>query len=437
MLRRKKLMDQIIEGKLFINKQLQNYCIGISDGKIITIRKTLLGAPRKKFPKKLILPAGIDIHVHLRDPGFVHKENFHTGSIAAAYGGVSCVCDMPNTRPFTSSINEIKKKEKIAQKKSVVDYGLYAGINEKNLSVLETFNEFCCGYKVYLGETTLIGSAQQQFLTDLFDKMNAVDKVLAVHAEDNECLKRNKREVNTLNDQVLARPAECEVTAIASLLKIQRKIGIKLHICHISSLDALNILENRSSAITVGVTPHHLFFDIGMKMKNPQWLKVNPPIRFTADRIALLKAFTDGKIDVVESDHAPHTLQEKAGGFGEVPSGMPGVETMYPLLLGAVQRDVVSLSCVIDHVCVRPAEIINISKGCIAIGYDADLCVVDHKKGEVISSDRLHYKCKWTAFEGHKAIFPSDVFIRGNQVISNYEIINEANTGKNIGRRGA
>jgi dihydroorotase len=430
-------MDQIIEGKLFINKQLQNYCIGISDGKIIKIRKTLLGAPRKNFSKKLILPAAIDIHVHFRDPGFVQKENFHTGSIAAAYGGVSCVCDMPNTRPFTSNVNEIKKKDKIAQNKSVVDYGLYAGVTEKNLPVLETLSEFCCGYKVYLGDTTATSSVEQQFLTDLFEKMNAGDKVLAVHAEDNECLKRNKREVNTLNDHVLARPVNCEVTAIASLLKIHRKNGIKLHFCHISSLDALILLENHSSAITLGVTPHHLFFDIGMKLVNPQWFKVNPPIRLSVDRMALWKAFTDGKIDVVESDHAPHTLQEKADGFGEVPSGMPGVETMYPLLLGAVQRDVVSLSSVIDHVCVRPAEVINIPKGRIAIGYDADLCIVDHKKVEEISSDRLHYKSKWTAFEGHKAIFPSDVFIRGNQVISHYEMINEANAGRNIGRKGA
>lgn len=434
---RKNLMDRIIEGKVFINNELQNCCIGISDGKIIKIRKTLLGTPRKKYPKKLILPTGVDIHVHFRDPGFIQKEDFHTGSIAAAYGGISCVCDMPNTHPFTSSVNGIKIKDKIAEKKSVVDYGLYAGVNEKNLAELEAFNEFCCGYKVYLGETTEDSGLQQRFLPDLFDELNADGKILAIHAEDHECLRRNRGIVNTLKDHVVTRPADCEVTAITSLLKLHREREIKLHICHISSMEVLSILENHSSNITIGVTPHHLFFDIGMKTKKPSQLKVNPPIRLKADRAALWKAFVSGKIDVVESDHAPHTLEEKAMGFGETPSGMPGVETLYPLLLGAVQRGAVSLSRVINHVCIRPSEVINIPKGRVAKGYDADLCVVDYKKAQEISSDELHYKCKWTAFEGHKAIFPSEVFIRGNQVISDYEIINEANNCINIGKQGA
>jgi len=430
-------MDQIIEGKAFVNNSLHECCIGISNGKIIEVKKTLTGAPRKKFPKKIIFPSGIDIHVHFRDPGFIDKEDFHSGSIAAAYGGISCICDMPNTRPFTSTINALKKKDMVAKRKSIVDYGLYAGIDKENISEINSLSEHCCGYKLFLGNSTESNIVPAEKLPTIFKQLNNINKLLAVHAEDEKCLSDHNRRELSLYDHLLSRPKECEIKAIKLLIQLHTETNIQLHICHISSAAAIQQLEKRASSISIGATPHHLFFDIHKKISNPSFMKVNPPIRDSPDREYLWNSFASGKIDVVESDHAPHTLAEKCVDFDKSPSGMPGVETMFPILLAASKQAKLSLATIINCVCRRPAELINAPKGCIASGYDADLCVVDLKNVQKVSTEDLHSKCNWTPFEGFKAIFPSDVLIRGDPVIRDYESIGKAGNSKNIGKIGA
>jgi len=430
-------MDQILEGKAFIDNSFHDCCIGITDGKIVDIKKIISGPNRKIFSKRLILPAGIDIHVHFRDPGFPQKEDFYTGSLSAAFGGISCICDMPNTKPFTASTDTLKEKNSIAQKKSVIDYGLYLGITKNNLSELQNIHALCCGFKLFLGKTTESNEIDTESLSSVFKNVSDINKILAVHAEDANCLDKHRKKESTLHDHASGRPEICEVTSIEKLLSIHSETNIRLHICHISSAAAMKILYKRNRSITVGVTPHHIFLNIEIEHRLPSYFKVNPPIRQMHDKDFLMNSLKMGKIDVVESDHAPHTCDEKENEFHSAPAGLPGVETMFPMLLAKAREDKIALSSVIRNCAHRPAEIMGVSKGQIAVGKDADFCIIDYNNIQNIKEENLHSKCKWSPFNGLKAIFPSDVYVRGSAVISDYVFVGEKGFGKNFVSQGA
>jgi dihydroorotase len=430
-------MDLIIEGNAFIKNQIQDCCIGIKNGKIVEIKKTLDGAPRKKYTNKIILPSGIDIHVHFRDPGNTHKEDFYHGSTAAAYGGISCVCDMPNNHPFTSTNTALIEKDRIAKNKAVVDYGLYLGIDENNLSTLEAGHELCCGYKLFMGKSTDATSLSTNKLPQLFHQLQKEDKILAVHAEDEQCLNKHSRNEKSLDDHLLSRPEQCEIKAIERLLELHKETNIRMHICHITTAKAIKKLLKRNQDISIGVTPHHMFFNSKIGSSNSSFFKVNPPLRTNNDNKFIWKSFLDGMIDVIESDHAPHTFDEKSDVFDSSPSGMPGVETMFPILLAKSKKEDIPLSVVVNAICYRSGRLMRIPKGEIKVGFDADFCVVDYDNIQKISSENIHYKCGWTAFEGFDAIFPSDVLVRGNPIIEDYELVGDSGLGRNIAKRGA
>ncbi len=425
-------MDQIIEGTAFINNKLLKCCIGITDGIISHIKKNLDGAPKKTFSdSNIILPSGIDLHVHFRDPGFPDKEDFYMGTKAAAYGGITCICDMPNTKPFTDTPRHINEKNAIAQSKSVIDYGLYAGITSKNYGNLEQFDTYNCGYKLYLSNTTETTGCDINILPDSFSFLKKHPNLLLVHAEDPLYLKKDIVEDN-LNDHFNARPINSEVQAVTKLLHYQKQYGIPLHICHISSKEALILLQKASKEVTVGVTPHHFFLHKNLCINQPAFFKVNPPLRTPEDQSFLLNAVNDKMIDIFESDHAPHTISEKTQPFSVAPAGMPGVETMYPLLLAAVKRDKFTLSRVIELICKKPAKLLRIPKGSIEVGYHADLSIFNFKDVIKISVERLHTKCGWSPFVGWQGIFPSYVMSRGTMIIADHDFIGNKGYGKNI-----
>ncbi|MBU0497540.1 MAG: dihydroorotase [Candidatus Thermoplasmatota archaeon] len=425
-------MDQIIEGTAFINNRLAKCCIGITDGIITQIKNNLDGAPKKTFSdKNIILPSGIDIHVHFRDPGFPDKEDFYFGTRAAAYGGITCICDMPNSKPFTGTVAHIKEKNQIAQAKSIIDYGLFAGITTNNSQVFHRLNRYACGFKLYLSETTGSEGCDPAIIPEVFHSMANISSVLLVHAEDPRYFKKDPC-VNNLDDHFNARPIICETQAVKDLLKLQQMQDIALHFCHISSKEALTLLQKRSKKVTVGVTPHHVFLHKNLCIRQPTFFKVNPPLRAAEAQSFLLNAVNDKMIDIFESDHAPHTFSEKSQSLSVAPSGVPGVETMYPLLLAAVKRGQFALSRVIDLICRNPAKLLRIPKGVIAIGYHADLCIFDLNNIVEISAKALHTKCGWSPFEGWHGIFPSDVMSRGTMIISDNEFIGNKGFGKNI-----
>jgi dihydroorotase len=426
-------MDLILEGKLFYNGAFEQGCLGIEQGKIVAIKKILRGENHIDVGSHLILPAGIDLHVHFRDPGFVHKEDFSTGSMAAAFGGISCVFDMPNTHPQTTSLQALKEKAQIASEKSYVDYGLYAAVTDENIGRIAELSSFCNGFKIFLGSSTHSLQLGSQNLRVAFLEIHRTKKIALIHAEDEHCLEAHKDQEHTLVDHLRCRSAECEETAIRTIIKAAQGLTSPVHICHLSSCEGFEELRRRPSNISVGATPHHLFFDVQKLNTNQTWYKVNPPIRSSFDRDTLWYGVNHALIDVLESDHAPHTLEEKNVDFNDAPSGLPGVETMYPLFLASVKKEQMCLDTLLSLLCERPAQLLKLPKGKLEVGFDADVMVVDLKTTEAITAERLHSKCSWTPFEGFPAVFPSLVFLRGEKLIEDHQMLMKQGFGRSVG----
>ena len=426
-------MDLSIEGKLFRNGEFEQGCIGIDKGKIVAIKKILKTDNHLNVGNNLLLPAGIDLHVHFRDPGFPKKEDFSTGSQAAAFGGICCVFDMPNTQPSTTSIQTMKEKTQIAAEKSIVDFGLYAAVTEENIGRIAELAPLCSGFKIFLGSSTHSLQLPVQHLRVALKETNRTKKIALVHAEDEHCLQAHEDKELSLVDHLRCRSAECEETAIRAVITSSSGLTSPVHICHLSSCEGFETLRTKPQNISVGVTPHHLFFDVHSLNTKQTFFKVNPPIRSSFDRDLLWYGVNHQLIDIFESDHAPHTMDEKNVEFNIAPAGLPGVETMYPLLLSAMKKGQITLGTLVTLLCERPARLMRIPKGKIEIGCDADFMVVDLKKAQPITAENLHSKCGWTPFEGFQGIFPSLVFIRGEKIIDDRQILVKPGFGKFVG----
>ena len=426
-------MDLTIEGKLYRNGTFEQGCLGIEQGKIVAIKKSLKTDNHFNVGNNLILPTGIDLHVHFRDPGFTYKEDFSTGSLAAAFGGISCIFDMPNNQPQITNTQALKEKTQIALEKSYVDFGLYAAVSDENIGRITEISPLCSGFKLFLGNSTNSLQLSKQNLRVALLETNRTKKITLIHAEDKHCLNTHKERENNLIDHLRCRAAECEEIAIRTIINNSHNLTSPIHICHLSSSEGFELLRKRPHNISVGVTPHHLFFDINNLNIKQTFYKVNPPIRSSFDRDMLWYGVNHALIDIFESDHAPHTEEEKRVDFNDAPSGLPGVETMYPLLLTAIKKEQITLATLLALLCERPAQLMNLSKGKIEVGRDADFIVVDMKKTETITSEKLHSKCGWTPFEGFQGIFPSEVIIRGEKVIDDHQMIVKQGFGTCIG----
>jgi dihydroorotase len=426
-------MDLSIEGKLYHNGAFEQGCLAIEQGRIVAIKKILKTDNHLNVGNNLILPAGIDLHVHFRDPGFTNKEDFSTGSAAAAFGGISCVFDMPNTQPQTTNILALKEKTQLATEKSYVDFGLYAAVNDENIGRIEEISLYCNGFKIFLGSSTNSLQLNMQHLRVALQETNRTKKITLIHAEDQHCLKTHEGQENNLVDHLRCRSAECEETAIRAVLNNTTGLSSPIHICHLSSCEGFEILRKKPRHVSVGVTPHHLFFDVHNLNAKQTLYKVNPPIRSSFDRDTLWYGVNNALIDIIESDHAPHTAEEKNVEFNRAPSGLPGVETMYPLLLNAVKKEQITLSNLLSLLCERPAQLLSLPKGKMEVGRDADFIVVDLKKTRAIASENLHSKCGWTPFEGFQGVFPSMMFIRGEKIIDDSQMFGKKGFGKRVG----
>ena len=414
-----KNMELVVEGNCYVAGRMQRCCIGIEAGKIVKIAKVLDGDRVLNFGNQLVLPTAIDAHVHFRDPGMTAKEDFATGSEAALHGGVTCVLDMPNTKPSTTTVAAIREKKISASAKSLVDFGFFAGV-KPGIDV-EAMAKEAVAFKLYMGSTTgdLLVPELKQVKKEL-GRIARTGKVLAVHAEDEEL--RKKEPENDLEGHLKNRPNECETRAIRTVRDAAQ--GCKLHICHMSARQSLQETMGRKG-LTTEVSPHHLLFDTSSRLG--ALIKVNPPIRRREDRQALFQALKNGSIDIIASDHAPHLLEEKQDDFEYAPTGTPGVETIFPLMLQLVRENHLAIDQVLGRLCERPGEIYGINKGRIEVGYDADLMIIDMLSGEYIKAENLHSKCGWTPYEGMPAIFPKAVFVRGELMVEKRNRVGERN----------
>lgn len=400
----------VLEGRVFFRGRLESLSLGIEEGKIVSVRKLIEGDEVRRYGEAIILPGCVDLHVHFREPGLTHKEDFASGSRAAAIGGVTTVVDMPNTEPPVTTRAALEAKADRIRGRSAVDYGLFAA--PRSGGAVARLAD-ATAFKVYMAETTGGLGLEEEPLADVFEGAGEIGKLVAVHAEDTRSFPPTK--ATNLAEHHRARPKESEVLAIKTVAKL-RGAG-PVHVAHVTCTEAVDAAPK---GITTEATPHHLFLDDRRDLG--PFGKVNPPLRSLDDREALWTAYVEGRIDIIASDHAPHTTEEKEEGpFDEAPAGLPGVATSFPLLLRRVKAGDLSLGRLVTTMATRPAKLLGAEKGAIAVGRDADLIVVDPRHAERITAKRVQYKCGWTPFEGMEGCFPQVVYLRGEPIVEDGE----------------
>jgi dihydroorotase len=416
-------MDLIIEARAWIQGTLRDVEIGIEGGRIQAVKHDLPGSPRKRFRGQLLFPSGIDWHVHFRDPGAAQKEDFRSGTIGAALGGVGAVFDMPNTTPIVDRPSHLAEKADTIGQKACVDWGLWATVTPKTVQ-LETLLQKANGIKLFLSPTTGVeASLSDAQLVAAIEQAQAARRWVLVHAESTP----GKRLAASTRDHDDNRPAAAEVDAIESLATmLQDRTGV--HIAHATTAEALEAA--RVAGFNVGVTPHHLL--LSYEQVSDTRGKVNPPLRSERERHALWEAFARGDDVQLESDHAPHTFQEKSERFHEAPSGMPGVETMLPLLLQLAKYGDVPIANVIAAACERPAARLGLDRGFLLPGQRADFFVVDPREPTKVRGDRLASRAGWTPFEGRSALVPTAHYLAGEVIVEDGEFVGTIGGGRRI-----
>lgn len=405
------MADLAIEGTFYIDRMLVRTSVGIENGRIVSIKKQIPAHEHESFENGLIIPGGIDMHVHFRDPGMTHKEDIGTGSMSALFGGVTTVLDMPNTIPPTTTPERLDKKLETFSRKSYTDYGAFAALIPGGR--IGALARKAAGFKLFMGSTTgelLCSDPAAQ--SRLVESVAGTHLPVIAHAEDDQL--RNRISESNLRDHYRSRPPESEIEAVKRLIAFSESARRpRIHVAHVSTPEAASLRHGQN--VTFEVTPHHLLLDYEMPLGARG--KVNPPLRRRDDRIALLKLVAADMIDTFGSDHAPHTGEEKQDDFDYAPAGIPGVETMLPLLLHLVEAGDIKLSTLVRMISEKPAEMLGVKKGRIAVGYDADLVVVDLRKMRAVDSEAMHSKCGWSPFDGQIAIFPEKVYLRGVKVV--------------------
>jgi dihydroorotase len=357
-----------------------------------------------------VLPGAIDVHVHFREPGHAYKEGWESGSLSAAAGGVTTVIDQPNTDPRTLDARAFRDKLEIARRHSVVDFCLNGGPGK--IEDLLRLGASAVG-EIFAYEHS------DTALQSILEETARLKALATLHAEDGGILRERAEALRDRSDpeaHSLARPAEAETIALEKALAAPGQ----LHVCHLSTQEGLKIVrQSRSSGkrVSCEVAPHHLLFSLRDYKEQGIFLKINPPLRTEEDCHALWEGLQSGDIEVLSSDHAPHLPEEKKAPLWDAPPGVPGVETMLPLMLMAVRRNMLTLERLVDAISARPAAVFGLAgKGSLEIGKDADLVLINPRNITKIKADRLHSRAEWTPYEKREAIFPEATVLRGEVI---------------------
>jgi dihydroorotase len=376
-----------------------------------------------------VLPGVIDTQVHFREPGLEHKEDLATGTAAAVKGGVTAVFEMPNTNPNTDSAAALADKLVRAEGRAWCDHAFFVGATVENADELEELERLpgCCGVKMFMGSSTgtLLVAADK----DVARVLGSGTRRVAVHSEDEERLV-SRRKMFAGGADVSQHPAWRDVeTAVRStrrLLDLARKAKRRVHVLHVTTADETMLLAEAKDIATFEITPQHLTLAAPQCYQQLGTLaQMNPPIREAEHRDGLWRAVTSGIADVIGTDHAPHTLEEKAKPYPQSPSGMPGVQTLIPIMLNHVNEGRLTLERLVDLVCTGPARIYNIAaKGRLVPGYDADLTLVDLGAKRTITNSWIASRCGWTPYNGMSVTgWPCATIIRGKVVMRDDELI--------------
>ncbi len=435
----------LINAKIFTDKGFVEAGISIEADRIYKVAKPPNMPKASKtidIKGKVTLPGLIDVHVHLRDLELAYKEDFFTGTCAAAAGGFTTVLDMPNTQPPTNTPERLKQKIQRAKNQVMVNVGFYAAFPRQYGQFDEMVKNGALAFKVnLLRPVTELNVHQDAILLNAFKQVKRLNRLVAVHAEEGDVIQRmeeafRKSGKTSLSHYLRAHSVEREVNAVKRVLKLAGQVGLQTHFCHISAASSLNHLKNfKSNDITCEATPHHLFLTTKELRRLGGIALTAPPVRPKPNAFRLWHAVNEGLIDMVASDHAPHTLEEKRReNIWEVTPGIPGLETTLPLMLTQVNRGQMSWSRLIQLLAAKPAEIFHLARGSIQAGCFADLVVVDMDQEYKIDSSKFFSKAKYSPFDGWKVKGkPMRTFVNGQLVMDEGEIVAKKGTGTILG----
>ena len=426
------MLDLIIKnGICYIDGKLKKADIGIKNIKISEIGSLEKKKSREVLDAKnlTVLPGCIDTQVHFREPGSTNAEDLNSGSRAAIAGGITSVFEMPNTNPPTSSKKEFSNKLKLAKDRMYCNYAFYFGATPENYKELSELKDLegCCGIKLFAGSST--GNLLVNKEEDIEKVFQNSSKIVSVHSEDEEILNMRKKLIK--KGDVKTHPIwRNEVSAIAStrkIVKIAERFKKRAHILHVTTRDEVDFLSQHKGNISFEITPQHL------TLSSPEcyeklgtYAQMNPPIREKIHQDRLWYAVKNDFVDIIGSDHAPHLKANKEKTYPDTPSGMPGVQTLLPVMLNHVNEGKLKLEQLVKLLCENPANIFGIkNKGFIKEGFDADFTIIDLEEIIEIKNEKIESKCGWSPFDGDK--------FKGNSVatIINGEI--KMKNGKIIG----
>jgi len=397
----------IKNGSCYIDGKFQNIDLALTGNKINKIGK--IDQNNSKIfdaSNKIVLPGVIDTQVHFREPGANNAENLESGSRAAVAGGVTSVFEMPNTNPPTSNKKEFQNKLNLAKNRMYCNYAFYFGAtpeNQEELADLKSL-EGCCGVKLFAGSST--GNLLVHKEEDIEKVFASTSKIVSVHSEDEEILNQRKklREKGNVLTHPIWRNEESAISSTRRIVKIALRLNKKAHILHVTTKEEVDFLSQNKGNITFEITPQHL------TLTSPEcyeklgtFAQMNPPIRDKSHYDRLWYAVRNNYNDTIGSDHAPHLKENKLKDYPETPSGMPGVQTLMPVMLNHINEGRLKLEQLIKLLCENPVKIFGIkNKGYIKKDYDADFTIIDMNKVIEIKNEKIESKCGWSPFSGHK-----------------------------------
>lgn len=446
--------DLLIEnGTVVTEDETFRASIAIRNGKIIAV------GPAAEMPAATetidasglhVLPGVIDVHVHFREPGMEEKEDWETGSTAAVMGGVTTVFEMPNTDPPVDTVEHYELKKSLAEAKSYCDFGIYGVLGEHNLDQLEPLAAAgAIGFKLFLGNTTgNLPCPSDGAVLEGFEILSRLGKRCSIHAENSPILfwredRLKAAGLEAPHYHLAARTDICALEALSKSCVLAEWTGARIHIVHEStslSLPYIRFYKDRGVDVTVETLPQYLYLSVDdMDKPGGEKLRMNPPIREPYHQAPLWDALLDGTIDMISTDHAPHTPAEKAGNrIWDVACGFPGVETCMPLMLTAVHEGRMTLNEYVKVSAANPARAWGLEgqKGAIQIDADADLVLVDLERRETLAAERLHSRGKVSAFEGREVVgWPVATLVRGRVVMREGELTTTPGWGKPVDQK--
>ena len=380
---------------------------------------------------KWFLPGIIDTQTHFREPGSTDVEDLESGSRAAVLGGVTSLFEMPNTNPPTSNLVEFDKKLQLAKNRMHSNYAFYFGATPGNIDLLSKLKDLegCCGVKLFAGSST--GKLLVDKEADIEKVISNSDRIVSIHSEDEEILRLRKKFIKKgdVHSHPEWRNTECAMSSTRRVVKIAERYNKKIHVLHVTTKEEVDFLAMHKKNVTFETTPQHLtLYAPDCYDKLGTYAQMNPPLRTKEHYDRLWVAIKNNIVDVLGSDHAPHSKENKDKEYPNTPSGMPGVQTIFPVMIDHVNNGKLTLEQLIKLMCENPCRIFGIkNKGYIKEGYDADLTIVDMNKEVTIKNEMIASKCGWTPFNNHKVKgYPVGTIVNGNLVMSEGKVILES-----------